>query len=123
MGLRAEMRRATREKKAKTAVYQFSQEQLDAKIQELVGNRLEEIKEAATQDAINVALELMMLLPMNVLSEHFWPKTYQKKLPEFENLLLEDYNRWQNDELDMDILREKLYETCGIRLELSEKGE
>lgn len=120
MGKRAEMRRAAREQKKRAVVYQLSQEQLDAKVDKIVGDKFKEIKEAATHDAINAAMELMLLLPMKVLIEQYWPKTYQKKLPEFENYLVSEFAKWQNGELDIEALRETLFETCGIKIEMED---
>lgn len=34
-------------------------------------------------------------VPMEVLMDHYWKKSYAKKIPEFI-----EYERWQNGELD-----------------------
>ena len=52
--------------------------------------------------------------------DHYWPKSYAKKIPEFTNYVLEYYERWQNGELDMDELKEDLWRYGGIRLEVEE---
>ena len=38
-------------------------------------------------------------------------------MPEFINYVLEYYEQWQKGELDMDELREELWEYGGVRLE------
>lgn len=53
------------------------------------------------EDAINTAMTLLLVLPMEVLMDHYWKKTYAKKIPEFTELVLQYYERWQNGELDI----------------------
>ncbi len=38
-------------------------------------------------------------------------------IPEFTEYVLEYYEKWQNDELDMDKLKEDLWVYGGVRLE------
>ena len=49
--------------------------------------------------------------------DHYWKKTYAKKIPEFTELVLQYYERWQNGELDMDEMKKDLWEYGGVRLE------
>lgn len=42
-----------------------------------------EIKEQATQDAINTAMVLLLTLPLEVLMDHYWQKSYAKRIPKF----------------------------------------
>lgn len=49
-----------------------------------------------------------------------WKKSYAKKIPEFTQHVLDYYAAWQNGDLDMDKLKEDLWEYGGIRLEVSE---
>lgn len=115
---RAEMKRAAREeKKRKTATYNLTQDQLDAMVKEKIGKDLERIKKEATDEAINTAMVLLLTLPLEVLMDHYWKKTYAKKLPEFLDYVLEYYEKWQDGELDMDELVKDLWEYGGIRLE------
>lgn len=51
------------------------------------------------------------------LMDHYWKKTYAKKIPEFTELVLQYYERWQNGELDMDEMKKDLWEYGGVRLE------
>lgn len=118
---RAERRRQEKEtQRAKTATYNLTKEQLDKAIREGVGKELQRIKQEATDDAINTAMVLLLTLPLEVLMDHYWQKSYAKRIPKFTELVLEYYERWQNGELDMDELKEDLWEYGGVRLEESE---
>lgn len=115
---RAEIRRAARaDKKSKTATYNLTKSQLDAMINDSIRYKLEELKQEATDEAVNTAMILLLTLPLEVLMDHYWQKSYQKRIPEFTEHVLEYYERWQNGELDMDKLKEDLWEYGGVRLE------
>ena len=105
---RAEMRRAARETSKKTKTYNLTEEQIRI------------IKQEATTTAVNEAMILLLTLPLEVLMDHYWQKTYDKKIPEFTNYVLEYYEKWQNGELDMDKLKQDLWEFGGVKLERSE---
>jgi hypothetical protein len=115
---RAEIRRAMKnEKKAKTATYNLTKAQLDAMVREQIENELVKIRQQATDDAVNTAMILLLTLPLEVLMDHYWPKSYAKRIPEFTQHVLEYYERWQNGELDMEKLKEDLWDYGGVRLE------
>lgn len=115
---RAEKRRVMRtEQKYKTSTYNLTKAQLDRLVQEKISAELERIKQETMNDAVNQAMILMFTLPLEVLMDHYWIDTYVERLPGFVEKLLRYYERWQNDELDMDKLREDLWEYGGIRLE------
>lgn len=119
---RAEQRRAMKnEKKAKTATYNLTRAQLDAMVREQIAGELEQARQQAMDDAINTAMVLLLTLPLEVLMDHYWKKSYAKRIPEFTSRVLEYYEKWQNDELDMEKLKEDLWEYGGVRLE--EGGE
>ena len=114
---RAEMRRAMRnEKKAKTATYNLTKAQLDALVKEQIGEELKRVKQEATNEAVNTAMVLLLTLPLEVLRDHYWPKSYAKRIPEFTNYVLEYYEKWQNGELDMEELKEDLWKYGGVKL-------
>lgn len=77
----------------------------------------DKVVKSAMEDAINTAMTLLLVLPMEVLMDHYWKKTYAKKIPEFTELVLQYYERWQNGELDMDEMKKDLWEYGGVRLE------
>ena len=105
---RAEMRRAAREESKKTKTYTLTEEQIQI------------IKQEATTKAVTEAMILLLTLPLEVLMDHYWKKTYDKKIPEFTNYVLEYYEKWQNGELDMDKLKQDLWEFGGVKLERKE---
>lgn len=114
---RAERRRALREEtKAKTATYNLTEDQLNLLVRERIAMDLDKVKREATEDAINAALVLMLVLPLEVLKDHYWQKTYAKRLPGFVDHVLEYYRKWQDDELDMDELKKDLWEAGGVKL-------
>ena len=115
---RAEIRRAMKnEKNAKTATYNLTKAQLDAMVREKIGEELERVKQEAMDNAVNTAMVLLLTLPLEVLMDHYWKKSYAKRIPEFTAHVLEYYEMWQNDELDMDKLKEDLWEYGHVRLE------
>ena len=115
---RAEIRRAMKnEKKANTATYNLTKAQLDAMVREKIGEELERVKQEAMDNAVNTAMVLLLTLPLEVLMDHYWKKSYAKRIPEFTAHVLEYYEMWQNDELDMDKLKEDLWEYGHVRLE------
>ena len=115
---RAERRRQEREaQKAKTVIYNLTKEQLDQAVREGIKEKLEEVKKEATEEAINTAMVLLLTLPLKVLIDHYWKKSYEKRIPKFTEQVLEYYERWERGELDMDKLIEDLWEYGGVRLE------
>lgn len=115
---RAEIRRLNRERnKAETATYNFTQAQLDALIQEKIGKKLEESKREIYEETVNTTLALLLGLPMKVLMDDYWKKSYKKRIPEFIDKVLELYDKWQDDKLDISELNQELWDVAGIRLE------
>lgn len=116
---RAEIRRAMKnEKKAKMATYNLTKGQLDAMVRERIEDKLVVIKQQAAEEAVNTAMILLLTLPLEVLMDHYWKKSYAKRIPEFTNYVLEYYRMWENGELDMEKLKEDLWEYGGVRLEM-----
>ena len=119
---RAEIRRLEREKiKEKTRTYNLTKAQLDALVRERVQSELNDIKakikKEATEDAVNTAMVLMLTLPLKVLMDDYWSGEQLEQIPEFTDKIIEYYEKWQNGELDIDKLREDLWNYAGVRLE------
>ena len=114
---RAELRRAEREKRKSEVTYNLTRAQLDAFVQEQIGRRIKEAKEEATSEAINQAIALLLTLPLEVLMDNYWPKSYEKRLPGFVDKVIEYYEMWQDGKLDMDKMKEDLWQYGGVRLE------
>ena len=118
---RAERRRAKKKKKKeKTTTYNLTKAQLDVMVREKIGDELIRVKQEATDDAVNTAMVLLLTLPLEVLMDHYWTKSYAKRIPKFTERVLEYYERWQNGELDMEKLKEDLWEYGGVKLVESE---
>lgn len=114
---RAERRRAQKnEQKAKTATYNFTKAQLDVMVREKIGDELARVKQEATEEAVNTAMVLLLTLPLEVLMDYYWKRSYAKRIPKFVDHVLEYYEMWQNGELDMDKLKEDLWEYGGVKL-------
>lgn len=121
---RAEMRRMKRtQEKSRTATYNLTQEQLDAIVQEKIGVKIAETKQEIYEETVNTVLALVLTLPLEVLMNYYWPKSYRQKLPGFVDKVLEYYGRWEDGELDMDELKEDLWKYGGIRLEPAQIDE
>lgn len=104
---RAERRRAEKQAhKAKTATYNLTQEQID------------KIKQEARDEAVDVAVTLMLALPLEVLmGEGYWEKTAKRRLPKFLDDVLSLYDSWNKGVLTIEELREDLWKYGGIKLE------
>lgn len=118
---RAQRRRQEREaNKTKTKTFNLTRDQLNRAVRQVTEEDLKRIKQEAMDEAVNTAMLLLLTLPLEVLMDHYWKKTYAKKIPEFTEYVLDYYTRWQNGELDMEKLKEDLWEYGGVRLEESE---
>ena len=118
---RAERRRTQKlEQKEKTTTYNLTKAQLDAMVRKKIGDELTRVKQEATDDAVNTAMVLLLTRPQEVLMDHYWTKSYAKRIPKFTERVLEYYERWQNGELDMEKLKEDLWEYGGVKLVESE---
>lgn len=53
--------------------------------------------------------------------DHYWQKSYAKRIPEFTDYVLDYYDRWLKGELDMDEMKKDLWEYAGVRLEESKE--
>ena len=114
---RAERRRTQKnQEKVRTATYNLTKEQLDILVQEQIKNEISKARLEGKQEALDNAFILMLALPMKVLQDFYWKKTYKKKLPEFIDHVIEYYEKWLNGEVDMDILTEELWKYGGVKL-------
>lgn len=116
---RAQRRRKKREDNKKTKTYNLTEEQLNIMIHERIKNDLERVREEAKDEAVDTAIILLLTLPLEVLMDHYWKKSYKKRIPEFTNHVLDYYNKWQNNEIDIEKLKEDLWEYGGVRIERS----
>lgn len=117
---RAELRREKRAK-AKNPTYNLTEEQLNALVRDRLAlemkNELDRIRQEVSEDAINTAMILTLSLPMKVLMEYYWPKSYEKRIPEFTEHLLDYFADWQEGKLDILELRKDIWNLAGVKLE------
>lgn len=112
---RAERRKSG--KKERVATYNFTQEQLDAVIRARVKAEVDTIKKQARDEAVDIAITLMLALPLEVLKDKHWVKTAKRRLPKFMDNVLSLYDSWNKGEITIEELREDLWEYGGIKLE------
>lgn len=105
--------------KYKTATYNLTKSQLDNAVKDSVKPELEKAYQDGINEGVNQTRILLLTLPLEVLMDFYWKKSYAKKILEFTSHVLDYYVAWQNGELDMDKLKEDLWEYGGVRLEES----
>lgn len=117
-----QQRRASERKtiKMKTKTYNLTEEQLRNYIEQRVREELLRQKSKIKNDAVSDAVLLLFTLPMEVLMDHYWKKSYEKRIPEFTSYLLDYYQRWQDGEFTMEQLKQDLWEYGRVRLEVKE---
>lgn len=125
---RADYRRKNREEqKKKTATYNLTREQMYNIMKEtfklMYREELNAFKQEIYEETVNDTLALLLCLPMKALKDNFWPKSYKQKLPGFINQVLFLYSQWQEEKLDIEKLKDELWESVGIRLEGCKIGE
>ena len=86
-------------------------------MEKIIKEQIEKEKAEIMNDAINQAMLLLLVLPMKVLMDFYWKKSYAKKIPEFTEHLLDYYAAWQEGKLDMDQMKKDLWDYGGVRLE------
>ena len=113
---RAELRRQ-KKKNSKTPTYNVTKEQLESMVQQELNTAMERKKDAIVEEVTNQSVALMILLPMKVLIEDYWPKTYKQKLPGFIDKTMQYYSDWQDNKLDIEELKDFLWNEVGVKLE------
>ena len=115
---RSELRKSKRDEvKDNTKTYNLTKAQLNVMVRERIQSELDRIKKEATEEAVNTAMVLMLTLPLKVLMDDYWSGEQLEQIPEFTDKVIEYYEKWQNGELDIDKLREDLWNYAGVRLE------
>lgn len=118
---RQQRRHAERKnQKYKTATYNLTKSQLDNAVKDSAKSELEKAYQDGINEGVNQAMILLLTLPLEVLMDFYWRKSYAKKIPEFTQHVLDYYAEWQNGELDLEELKKDLWEYGGVRLEATE---
>lgn len=121
---RAERRRAEKHgEKAKTVTYNYTKEQLEAVIRAGIEAEVANIKKQTRDEAVEIALTLMLALPLEVLKNNYWEKSAEKRLPKFVDEVFSLYQSWESGEISMEDLKEDLWKYGGIKLELNKEGK
>lgn len=119
---RQQRRHSEREQK-KVRTYTMTEDQLKEYTKKAIAKELKEMREEIKIEAVNEAMILTLVLPLEVLMDHYWKKSYAKRVPAFTEHVLEYLRMWESGELDMDKLKEDLWEYGGVRLEMKEYKE
>ena len=119
---RAERRRQAKAEKRKVATYNLTSDQLQTAVKRESDKFIKDAYEDGFRNGMNKALVLMWALPLIVLRDHFWKKTFQRQAKKFCEELFDLYSRWQDDEVDINEIRDDLWEYGGIRLQEGEDG-
>lgn len=109
-----------KEEKSKTKTYNLTEAQLQDYVKNALDRELKDSYEEIINETINTSMALMLTLPLEVLMDHYWQRSYAKRIPIFTKYVLEYYEKWQNGELDMDKMKEDLWKYGGVRLEAEE---
>lgn len=118
MNKRAEMRRLSRQKEKDSKVrYNFTAEEVDNLVRQRAGKMLEQLQAEALEDGIGAAMVLLLTIPMAILRDEYWPKTYKQKLPKFGDQIIDMLNKWEDGEIDLEQLREDIWNDAGLRFE------
>lgn len=112
---RAELRRQKREdvKKAKTFI--MTAEELE-KIRMQEFNRAKKLLLDKNDDLAEQILQMMLVIPTNVLIADYWPKTAKQRIPEFVESCMSLYQAWEQGVVTMTEMQELTEKYAGIKL-------
>lgn len=116
---RAERRRAQREERklnkrrggANAASPSLNVSAAEAAIRRGAEKELQRIKQEATLEA----LTLMFAIPVKVLKDEYWKKSYKQKLPEFVDKMFDVYRNIESGQIDINEMKDQLWEEAGIK--------
>ena len=95
-------------KKKKTAVYNFTLEQI------------EELKRKTVKDAVKTLIELTLGLPVMVLHDkHGWGKVRNER---FVDEVMKLYSAYEEGYLTLEDVRDALQEEAGVRIKKQDEG-
>jgi len=114
---RAERRRASRTEAKKVATYNLTEAQIQEAVEQKIGDELARARAEGYQEGMNQAMIMLLALPLEVLMNHFWKKSYKERLPKFTQYLLDYIERVDSGELDLQEMRDHLWEYGGVRFE------
>lgn len=119
---RAELRRLSRKQEKDSKVrYSLTASELDEvvrrRVTEVMNEEIESLRLDVMEDSIGNALVLLLTIPMVVLKEHYWQKTYSSRLPKFADQMIDILNKWEDDEIDLEKLRQEVWKDAGLKFD------
>lgn len=96
--------------------YAIAKTEIDKTVRKSINKELKQAYEDGLNEGTNQAMILLLTLPLEVLINFYWGAD-RKKIEKFTCRVLEYYEKWQNGELDIEKLKEDLWEYGGVRLE------
>ena len=101
---RAERRRLQRENSKKDKTYTLTQEQID------------QIKQDAIKEAVDVSFILMLYIPLKRLAEEYWKKTAAKRIPQFAAECIKIYEDLGNDKITINEIVKETEKLAQIKM-------
>lgn len=112
---RAELRRQKRENVKKAKTFIMTAEELEKiKMQEF--NRAKKLLLDKNDDLAEQILQMMLVIPTNVLIADYWPKSAKQRIPEFVESCMSLYQAWEQGVVTMTEMQELTEEYAGIKL-------
>lgn len=113
-----QQRRAEERKKQKhrTATYNLTKSQLDESVKVSIDTELKQAYQNGLNDGTKQAFELLLTIPLEVLKDFYWKKTYMRKAEGFIDRVFEYYDKWQGGEISMRKMREDLKNISGLEI-------
>ena len=91
---RAELRRQKRENVKKAKTFIMTAEELEKiRLQEF--NRAKKLLLDKNDDLAEQILQMMLVIPTNVLIADYWPKSAKQRIPEFVESCMSLYQAWE----------------------------
>lgn len=100
-------------KKAKTFI--MTAEELE-KIRMQEFNRAKKLLLDKNDDLAEQILQMMLVIPTNVLIADYWPKSAKQRIPEFVESCMSLYQAWEQGVVTMTEMQELTEEYAGIKL-------
>lgn len=112
---RAELRREKRENEKKSKTFVMTAEELD-KIRHQEFARAKKILMDKNDELAEEILQMMLVIPTNVLIADYWPKSAKQRIPEFVESCMSLYQAWEQGVVTMTEMQELTEEYAGIKL-------
>lgn len=117
---RAERRRQEKAAKKKKATYNLTKPMLDDMVKKEIEDELAAARQEGFYDGMNKALVLMLAIPMEVLMNDYWQKSFHTRIKGFMDKVIELYTAWQDGDVDIQDFIDDLWEYGGVKLKETE---